>query len=207
MKISSIFDDSGGSYERSYDFGGMVRNVLESYPNGIAHGLQKDAIQNGWDAMKLSGKNPTKNFVENNWSFRFVLSRDKQSEYTLQMIDAGTTGLVGDLRGSNIEEDNVDSLGEGERWAKFESWGIQGAGGDSLGSRGQGKLLFVAASKDQTISYDSLRGDGGYRFGATELRRTSFPIRSWDESEAREKIKSLCKPGTTGGEWNPNHNP
>ncbi len=187
MDADSIFDDQGLFDNRIYNLEGIADSVVASYPHGIAHGLQKDAIQNGWDAMQIPGKKPSRNHVEKNWSFRFILSKTPESAYMLQMIDEGTTGLTGDLVASQVQD--IDNLDDDQKWAKFEAWGVQGLDKESLGSRGQGKLLFIYASLDKMIAYDSLREDGTYRYGVTRLEKTKFPVGRWYEQEARRKIK------------------
>lgn len=53
-----------------------------------------------------------------------------------------------------------------ERWAKFEALSYPNIDPVGRGSRGQGKWVFIGASKDKTIFYDTLRQDGVYRLGA-----------------------------------------
>ena len=36
---------------RATNYINLAKNIVDTYPNGLAHGLQKDAIQNGWDAL------------------------------------------------------------------------------------------------------------------------------------------------------------
>ena len=165
---------------------GLSENVVDAYEYGLAHGLQKDAVQNGWDARISSTKFHTKN----NWSFRFVLTETSRFGNVLQMIDKGTSGLTGNLTARDINNDNLNKLDDNEKWAKFEAWGIRGEDGRSLGSRGQGKTLFIHSSSESFICYDSLREDDTYRFGISKIRKTDSPINSWDEAEARQKIKA-----------------
>ena len=188
MSIGKILGDQQNTYSRVYDNEGMAKNIVEAYPYGIAHGLQKDAIQNGWDAMDLPGKKPTRTYVENNWSFKFILTGNSQIGYTLQMIDTGTTGLTGNLTAGDVEDNLPDGLDDDQKWLKFESWGIQGLQGDSLGSRGQGKVLFISASETKSIAYDSLRGDDSYRFGMAQLKKNSAPMHSCDEQKAKDMV-------------------
>ena len=51
---------------------------------GVAHGLQKDAIQNGWGAR----------VSDHNWSFEFVLKRMPDSTFLMTMTDHGTCVLI-----------------------------------------------------------------------------------------------------------------
>ena len=49
MTNSDIFR-SERKRQRAVNFVQLTDNIVESYPNGITHGIQKDALQNGWDA-------------------------------------------------------------------------------------------------------------------------------------------------------------
>ena len=51
IDLKKVFGNKEEIYNRLYHLEGIVENIVESYPNGIPHGLQKDAIQNGWDAI------------------------------------------------------------------------------------------------------------------------------------------------------------
>ena len=76
MKNSNLnIKDFGGKLrERSTDYIQIAKNTLDSYPNGLAHGLNKDTIQNGWDACMKK----TKHYVENNWGMDFEIIEDKE---------------------------------------------------------------------------------------------------------------------------------
>ena len=68
----------------------QIKRDYETPPAmGIAHGLQKDAIQNGWGARK--------NKKGTGWSFAFQLMKIQNGIYQLTMTDHGTTGLIGKI--------------------------------------------------------------------------------------------------------------
>lgn len=85
-----------------------VIDIVDGYREhrGVAHGVQKDAIQNGWDARlnKPYGRD---------WSFIFELVKGKSGRSFLTMTDKGTTGLTGRvLKPEELQED----LPPEERW-------------------------------------------------------------------------------------------
>ena len=78
-----------------------VIDIVDGYGEhrGVAHGVQKDGIQNGWDARvnKRLGKG---------WSFVFELVKGKSGRTFLTMTDKGTTGLTGRvLQPEELQED------------------------------------------------------------------------------------------------------
>lgn len=52
-------------------------------------------------------------------------------------------------------------------------------------------MIFIAASKDRTIYYDSLRNDNTYRFGGTFATSRRCPVWHFNGEEAKNKIKEL----------------
>ena len=177
---------------RSTDYRGLATNIVDSYPKGFVHGVQKDATQNGWDAAVKH----TRAHISQNWGFEFVLSMDNEEEYLLQMIDRGTSGLTG----RQTAGASSDDLPADERWARWESLAF-GKQEGSLGARGQGKMVFMYASQKWQMSYDSLREDGSYRYGWTSAEKNDSPIDRLDESEARREIelRTGLKPLTETG--------
>ncbi len=151
---------------------------------GVSHGVQKDAIQNGWDARidKKHGKN---------WGMEFSLVRTATGKFFLAIRDFGTTGLTGRvLKPEELQED----LPAEERWGRFENVAFtKRKEEESLGARGQGKFIFVGASKNYTILYDSLRLNNTYRAGLRTVKITDSPIFGWDEQEGKEKIVKLTE--------------
>jgi hypothetical protein len=179
------FSEEGGSIlrERTVGYIQMVKNTLESYPLSLEHGVQKDAIQNGWDAC--INKNP--NYVGNNWKFEFELIEKPDGSSILLMSDFGTYGLTGQMLSGDITEDEVPP--EEERWARWESLALAKGQEDSLGARGQGKMILIGASCDYAIVYDSLREDGSYRMGGTQATNKSCPVFHSDGEKGKREIK------------------
>ena len=70
-----------------------IHEILDGYYDkgaSLSHAVQKDAIQNGWDARLVKkGKNQGKN-----WKFTFELI-ENQGLNLLVMTDEGTSGLTG----------------------------------------------------------------------------------------------------------------
>ena len=171
------------------DWQNLLGQIIGGYLEfrGIAHGLQKDGIQNGWDARRY--KKGT------GWFFAFELIDCGKNTF-LTMTDRGSTGLTGRV----LTEDEMQSdLSERERWARFESLAfLKEPTGATLGARGRGKFIFVGSSKQRTILYDSLREDGTYRFGLRFVKKTSSRVAAFDERSGKKKLADM-----TGGRINP----
>jgi hypothetical protein len=103
------------------------------------------------------------------------------------MTDFNTKGLCGDV----LKIEDYDKLKELDHWARFEGFGFTTPNPDAIGARGQGKFVFLAASKDHLMYYDSLRLDGTYRLGATQATKTDCPMLHWDEDEGCSKLREL----------------
>lgn len=160
----------------------MAKNILDGYSYGLSHGFQKDAIQNGWDARRSSSRA----FIKENWEFTVELTKIGSKEVII-LIDKGTTGLTGSMTSEDIHEDT--DLPQDERWARWESMAFQKEGGSSLGARGQGKMVFIAASEVHKIYYDSLRDDGTYRYGWTQATIRDCDVWHLDGEAAKTRIK------------------
>lgn len=162
----------------------QLQNIIDSYEEhrGIVHGVQKDAIQNGWDArVRKKGES---------WKFIFEFIFGKPHSF-FTMTDEGTTGLTG--RVLSREELDKD-LPEEERWGRFENVAFTKEPSDDftpLGSRGRGKFVFVGASQEKTILYDTLRSDGTYRFGWRSVKKNRSPIAAYDNEEGKSKLKEM----------------
>ena len=101
MTNSDIFR-SDKKRQRAVDYKQLTNNTIESYPHGITHGVQKDALQNGWDAaLKYS-----KSFIQNNWKFEFKLFKNSKGKILFSMTDSGTTGLSGKKTAADITPEN-----------------------------------------------------------------------------------------------------
>jgi hypothetical protein len=134
----------------------QVVAIVDGYRGfrGVSHGVQKDAIQNSWDAREdKKGRG---------CSVRFEVVRSKGGSVFVCITDKGTTGLTGRvLKREELQEDQPPE----ERWGRFENVAFtKDPSEEALGSRGRGKFIFVGASKTSTIFYDTLRDDGVYTF-------------------------------------------
>ena len=151
----------------------VVSNWLKKYEEtenqydtfkGWVHGVQKDAIQNGWDARKSKdGKD---------WKFYFKLITKGKTKYFIQE-DYGTTGLTGRVLNEN---DYQDELPENERLGRFLGDAFGKISESSIGNRGRGKSLFICSANEvdgtKRMFFDSVRDDGKYIFGWKEISRT-----------------------------------
>jgi len=182
FNIKDLLEKGDELRERPADYIQIAKNTLESYPLSLEHGIQKDAIQNGWDACIKK----TQNYVKNNWKFEFELI-ERPDLKMLIMSDFGTHGLSGKMTAKDVTED--ENPPEEERWARWESLAFGKGDEENLGARGQGKMIFIAASKDHAIFYDSLRGDGSYRMGVTQATHKGCPILHYDGDDGRKKIE------------------
>lgn len=162
-----------------------IRAIVDGYRahTTISHAVQKDAIQNAWSAKK--------NKRGKGWNFIFELVEGDGRKYLL-MTDGGTTGLTG--RVLTPEEYEQDLRGE-ERWGRFEGVAFtQPREERTLGSRGRGKFIFVGASKEYTVLYDTIRDDDIYRFGFRTVTRTESPLHAVDGQDGKRMLSKI-----TGG--------
>lgn len=120
---------------------------------GLAHGVQKDAIQNGFGARAEVRE------VEacRTWSMTFELKQIAGRD-ALVFWDEGTLGLTGDI----LDPDEIrrrfaeGTLDANQRLGRFLARFVSG-GNVGAGSFGRGKLVFHAASTTTNILVDSLR--------------------------------------------------
>ena len=189
MGISDIFKNAP-SQERTVNYRQIVQNIAGEYgyPSNvlserISHGIQKDAIQNGWDACEKK----TRTYIQQDWGFEFELT-DLKGTTMFMMTDYGTCGLTGNFTAADLKRMNIaaEELPKTERWARWESLGYTKSEG--LGARGQGKMIFMLGSKDYTIFYDSLRSDVSYRFGWSYATENGCPVSHLDNAEAKKVI-------------------
>lgn len=176
MKVGGL--DWTGARTRPADYIQICETLADTYPKGRAHGVQKDAIQNGWDAI-------TRDHL---LRFTFELSKNERGCF-LTMTDANTTGLTG--RVLTQPEAYLQDLPEDERWARFESFAFTKQDPDAIGARGQGKFIFLAASKRHTMLYETLRTDKVYRLGITKATRVDCPMMHWEGIDAKRMLRSL----------------
>jgi hypothetical protein len=166
---------------------GQLQRLVDDYLPfaSLDQAVQKDGIQNSWDG-RTNRKRGT------GWSVTLELQTDGDAHRYLTITDSGTTGLTGRVLEAH---EYLTYLPEDERWARFESLAFthDPAGGneDYLGARGQGKFIFVGASKKHRILYDSLRPDGSYRLGARYVDITESPVNSWDGDDARKMLAAF----------------
>lgn len=161
-----------------------VRAIVDGYRayTSVSHAVQKDAIQNSWSARR--------NNRGRGWGFSFELLETRDRQYLI-MTDEGTTGLTG--RVLTPEEYEMDLPGQ-ERWGRFEAVAFtQPRAERTLGSRGRGKFIFVGASKEHTILYDSLRDDGSYRFGFRTVIRTESPVAAYDGQHGIGRLREMTQ--------------
>lgn len=160
----------------------QIRSIVDGYRayTTISHAVQKDAIQNAWSARR--------NKRGKEWSQVFELIEEKGKKFLL-IKDSGTTGLTG--RVLSKDEYELDLPGE-EKWGRFEGVAFtQPREERTLGSRGRGKFIFVGASKEHTVLYDTLRDDGIYRFGFRTIIRTESPVAAYDNEDGKEKLMEM----------------
>jgi hypothetical protein len=172
----------GGGRERAANYIMICNNIADSYPDGVPHGLQKDAIQNAVDAGKGRGAVKVEFRLVENGKGRF-----------LTITDTGTSGLTGPvLDVDDYEEDFPENF----HWARFESFAFTKDNPDAIGARGQGKFIFLRAARDYTMYYDTLRDDDVYRVGATKATRTGCPIlpadEPWEGKRGAEELMEKC---------------
>lgn len=168
-----------------------IEATLDGYKTKIEHGfwladaLQKDAIQNSWDArINKKGKD---------WKCLFFLKNINDKKF-LGILDEGTKGLIG------TQFDNEEELSKillsskpKEDLSHFlnSNWSTKDR--EKGGTRGRGKIVFLGASKDKKIFFDSLRSsDNRYVSGEIYLdkdKEVKFK-HFWDE-DAKSKLASF----------------
>jgi hypothetical protein len=88
----------------------QVESIVDGYRGyrGISHGVQKDAIQNAWDARKDRKH-------ANDWSISFELLKSKGGRRYFTITDKGTTGLTGKVLEPEELENDLPPI---ERWGR-----------------------------------------------------------------------------------------
>jgi hypothetical protein len=175
----------------------QVRIDYESAPaKGLPHGLQKEAIQNGWGARRTS--------KGSGWGFAFRLTPAGKHRF-LTMTDFGTHGLTGDVDFDPTKLPDNESIPDDQRLVRFQSVYESGGEGPGPGSFGRGKFIFNLASKERLIYYDSLLANGEYRLGSRRIKGREFlqpKVLTGDEAEAElqrvthNQLSRLDAPGT-----------
>jgi len=166
-----------------------IKALADGYKNKIQHnnwlldGLQKDAIQNSWDARD--------NRHGNGWRCSFKIQALRGKNYLI-IEDEGTRGLEGAKFSGDQELSEILLSGRrDEDLAYFlnSNWSAKTL--DEGGNRGRGKTLFLAASNKQTIIFDSIRkSDGSYILGEIWLDSDKqIKYKLFFDEEARQAIK------------------
>jgi hypothetical protein len=184
----------------------QLKTILAGYENVLqkeywfSEALQKDAIQNSWDA-KLNSKK---------WYSKILFRDNIQIEGGILLIeDGGTSGLIGDIPKDKEHLTSILSKEDPEEKQKlsfFLSQDFSVKAESSLGARGRGKMIFVAASQIKKIYFESFRNtDKRYLFGSFHIdKNRDVQVEIFSDEEAlkeREKteiinIPKLITPGT-----------
>ena len=184
----------------------VVREYESDPAKGLAHGVQKDAIQNAFGARAITDEVKA---CQKNWRCYFELVSIKGKE-ALVFWDEGTTGLTGDIMSvDEIEKKSAEgSLGKentNQRLARFLTR-FESGGNIGPGSFGRGKLIFQGASKDYSILVDSLRSDDDKYIAfdrlikGTQLKQQRIPFEDDNAKRfIREATVGALKPLTSYG--------
>lgn len=192
MKAINI--DLSKTHSTIINWPNQVKQIIDGYRsyNTITHGVQKDAIQNSWDARIDKEK-------AKGWGIEFELIETPEMNL-LMFSDKGTTGLTGRIL---LPEDLEKDLPVAERWGRFENVAFtKDPTEHALGARGRGKFIFVGASEfkaktsdnkniEKLILYDTYRKDKVYRCGLRTITTTDSKIQAFEGMEAEDKIKEL----------------
>ncbi|PWB71044.1 MAG: hypothetical protein C3F07_15615 [Anaerolineales bacterium] len=186
----------------------QVVREYEGYPaKGLAHGVQKDAIQNAFGARSTANEVKA---CQKDWRCIFELVSINGKE-ALVFWDEGTTGLTGDILSMNeIEKRSSEgTLGKehaNQRLARFLTR-FESGGNLGPGSFGRGKLIFQGASNENAILVDSLRYDDSEYIAfdrkiiGTQLKQRRIMLVGEDGKKFIQDstggiLKPLKKPGT-----------
>ncbi|MBT5088139.1 MAG: hypothetical protein HOM71_11730, partial [Deltaproteobacteria bacterium] len=160
----------------------VVKQIIAGYENfekRASHWVQKDGIQNCWDARKCE-KNEDK-------KWKCVIELHQNSKKSIVSItDYGTYGLTGKrLDKKELQKEQPVK----ERWCRFENYAFSNKAKKKerhlLGSRGRGKFVFSGASDTMTTLYDTLRDDKVYRLGRRIVEKLDAP--TWVEEDQKAK--------------------
>lgn len=169
-----------------------IKATLDGYAKVIDHqfwlaeALQKDSIQNSWDARI------NKNNAEG-WECKFLVQRIGKDIF-LTITDKGTNGLTGTKFESQEELDEILlSNDPSENLAYFCNSNWSAKSEEEGGTRGRGKVIFLGASKDKKIYFDSLRkSDNKYVFCELYLdkdKEIKYTLK-WDDI-AKNKLEEI----------------
>ena len=159
----------------------VIEQIIDGYKDKekrISHWVQKDGIQNCWDARK-DPENRKKN-----WTCEIEL-HENGTNSIVTITDFGTWGLTG----KRLEkEDLMKDQPPEERWCRFENYAFTHKSMKTqhlLGSRGRGKFVFSGASQTKITLYDTLRDDKVYRLGKRAIEKLDAP--NWLEEGQKAK--------------------
>jgi len=187
----------------------QLKQIVSEYSTepskGLAHGIQKDAIQNGTGAR--SNENENTGYI--NWKFIFELIKIND-KYALSFWDEGTSGLIGEiLNNEEIQQWSAESkLTSEQKLGRFLSRFDSGGEKIGAGCFGRGKLIFQAGSENFKILCDSLRETDGKYIAFDRLvdernllvqRRKPFEgeeAKKYVNEKTEGVLKPLTKPGT-----------
>ncbi len=175
----------------------IVREYCSEPAKGLGHGIQKDAIQNGFGARVVINEKT----ACITWRFYFELHKINGSD-ALSFWDEGTLGLTGDLLTADQIMNRIaaDTLDPDQRLGRFLARLVSG-GNLGPGIFGRGKLIFHGASTTTSILVDSRRSDDGLyialdrRIISNRLMQREIPF--CDEEAERFIVKE------TGGALKP----
>ena len=167
-------------------FESVVGQIIDGYKlqeSRASHWVQKDGIQNCWDARK----DPVNK--EKKWKCEIELHENGKNTF-VTITDFGTWGLTG----RRLEQKELyDEQPREERWCRFENYAFQNKNTKKqhlLGSRGRGKYVFTGASDSGITLYDSLRDDNVYRMGMRQLEKFSAPTHAAEGQTAKDILKT-----------------
>jgi hypothetical protein len=181
----------------------IVREYCSDPAKGLAHGVQKDAIQNGLGARLVTKE---KNACQT-WEFTFELLKINGDD-ALTFWDAGTFGLTGELltAAQITEKIAAHELDHTQRLSRFLARLVSGRN-VGPGIFGRGKLIFHGASRSTGILVDSRRHDDDLyialdrRIINNRLMQPNIPFCGEEAKEFIVKqtggaLQPLAKPGT-----------